>query len=435
MSIQAAPVPTPTAVSLEPPPVLRPLAVPAVGAPTDYKPLVDRNDSNGLSHAEAVRDEIYAHFQAAANEKQVDVLLLKSPPFTSPPWVKVECWVRHASDPALTLRSTATLSIHPKEFFRYPVETEMVIHNDKKRRTWRSIIAFDRTNAGLVLDYLLSRRLSRDFGLQRCRTWPFQLWLPRNKPARLKLDIRAMIASGLMVAGVLTLSVGIGLLFLIAGGILIYLNSTRRRHVLSAGKPAQEPRNLIRLDSWQALVNDLGAEEQAVKAAIRQELSQINDPGYSLNDERIWYWGVDGKEEREQLVARFRRGIAFVQVFRYGQDLFVGWDAHVNCGCWEEYVAGGGFDYRTGELCVIHTTAAGWHVPNEYDINDTNCLLERVHAAMTKVVKQKLAELRIDQEIDFKILREDRQNIAGRRGAPAERSGIRNAFAKLKRVS
>jgi len=155
-----------------------------------------------------------------------------------------------------------------------------------------------------------------------------------------------------------------------------------------------------------------------------------------MANEKIWYWGVDGKEEREQLVARFRRGIAFVQIYRYGEDLFVGWDAHVNCGTWVEQIAGAGYDKTIQELCIVHTIAAGWHVPNEYDISDTNCLLERVHAAVTQVVKLKLAEHQIDQEIDFKIVREPRQNIAGRRDGESTgaTAGIRSALSKISRI-
>jgi hypothetical protein len=36
-----------------------------------------------------------------------------------------------------------------------------------------------------------------------------------------------------------------------------------------------------------------------------------------------------------------------------------------------------------------------------------------VHAAVTKVVKRAMADRKIDQEIDFKILREKREGIAG----------------------
>jgi hypothetical protein len=403
----------------------------------DYRPSVDRNETNGLSQAEAIRNYIHDLFVYVAEVRQVSILVLKSSPFTSPPWVSVQCWLRHPSDPAMTLRSAVEFYVHPREFHRFLYEIEMVITDDQAKREVRSIIDFKQPDAERILDYLLYKQRSRDFGLRRCRTWPWQLWLPKNKPARLKIDPWAVAAQVLLVLGVLTIAIGVGVIFLLAWGILSYINGKRRKHVLSAGKPTQEPRKLIRLDSWQTLVRGIGTEREAVLAAVQAELGKTPEDGFALANEKIWHWGVDGKEEREQLVARFRRGMAFVQIYRYGNDLFVGWDAHVNCGTWVEQIAGAGYDKTIQELCVVHTMTAGWHVPNEYDISDTNCLLERVHAAVTEVVKLKLAEHKIDQEIDFKIVREPRQNIAGRGGGGGSGAtgGIRGALSKIRRVA
>ena len=58
--------------------------------------------------------------------------------------------------------------------------------------------------------------------------------------------------------------------------------------------------------------------------------------------ERIWYWGLDGKEERDQFVVTVGRGIVFCQVYGYGEDVYIGWDGHLNRGQWvEEVVASG----------------------------------------------------------------------------------------------
>lgn len=402
----------------------------------DLRPAIERNDTNGLSEAERIRDHIYDLFNQTAAVKRVDVLILKSPPFTSPPWVRVECWVRHPRDPALTLRSNAQLSVRPREFHRFPVEIDVLLSDDKQSRTYRSLIELTPFDAQGIFDYLLFERHSPRFGFRRCRRWPWQFWLPSNKPERLGVDPMGVLAAGLMVLGLLTIVFGIGALFLLTAGIVAYSNSKRRHHVLSAGKPAQEPRRLLRLDSWQTLVRELGADRDGVWSGIQRELDQAPEEGFQQGGERIWYWGVDGKEEREQLVVRFRRGIAFVHVYRYGKDLFVGWDAHVNCGTWVEEVSGGGYDKTTQELCSVHTITARWHVPNEYDITDTNCLLERVHAAVSKVVKLKLAERRIDQEIDFKILREPRHNLAGRQAEePAgQAGGIQGVISTIRRL-
>ena len=69
-------------------------------------------------------------------------------------------------------------------------------------------------------------------------------------------------------------------------------------------------------------------------------------------------------------------------------------------------------------------------------MTDANCLLENVHAAVAKVIKLKLAENHIDQEIDFRILREERQGIAGREQPKAQdhKKNTKGVLSRLRRV-
>ena len=398
---------------------------------------MERNQTNGLSQAEAVRDQIYVLLESAAAERGVEVLLLKSPPFTSPPWVRVDSWLRHPQDSAMTLRSSAEFTFRSREFHRFPVEIDLALCDEKRSHRWFSIIAFDASDAKDVLRYLFCEKKAKTFDFQRCRLSPIQLWRPRNKPARLGYDPIAIVTPILYVVGFFTLMCfGVGLLLILSAALLSYFGKKRRLHVLSSGKPTQEPRNLVRLDSWQSLIWGLGRERAAVIEAIMKQVATISDDGLTISEERVWYWGLDGKEERSQLVARFRRAMVFIHVYSYGDDLFVGWDAHVNSGTWVEQVAGTGYDKKTSELCAIHTITAGWSVLTEYDITDANCLLERVHAAVTKVVKLKVAERHIDQEIDFRILREERQGIAGRQQTATGKAtgGIKHVLSKFRRV-
>ena len=129
--------------------------------------------------------------------------------------------------------------------------------------------------------------------------------------------------------------------------------------------------------------------------------------------EDIWYWGVDGKEERRQVVVTFRRAVGFVQVYAYQQDLYVGWDVHVNGGTWSEVAVKHGIERGTGLRVVANSIESAWHVPNEYDITDTNYLGEWIHAIVVERVKEVIEAHKITQEIDFSILREDRRTVVG----------------------
>lgn len=398
----------------------------------DYMPRIDRNATNGISEAERMRDSIYALFENAAKAQRLKVLVLRSGPFVAPPWVLVECWARHDQDRSLTLRSSATIQVRPREFHRFPLECDVTLANDKKTRTIRNLIRFDSNDADAVLEYLLTPQLRRPPRFERCRTWGFDLWRPRNKTARLGVDVPQVAALVLCVLGFVTLTFGVGAILLLAAGILGYVNGLRRTHVLSAGKPSQEPRRLIRLDSWQVVVDRLGTERDRLRDTIGRELSSIRGQTFDVVDERIWYWGSDGKEEREQTVIRLRRGLLFLHLYSYGENLFVGWDAHVNCGKWIETIASKGFDKETKQLCAVHSIAAGWHSPNEYDIVDANCLIEQVHAIIARCLRLKIAEHQIDQEIDFTIVREARQNVVGR--ADPQGGAIAGMKSRLRRL-
>lgn len=400
-----------------------PATPPGLVAPLNAMPFVPRNSTNVISKLEAVRDQIYQWFLEASDALGVEAMVLKSYPFTPTVTVSYECWKPHDRAAELAERSSVVVTVRPRELHRFEYELDVVITKGQKVRTYRSVVELTAANVREIVEYLLDRG-SRypQFFFKRCRTWPFELWLPSNPLVGLRRDPGIWIALGVAAVVLIIglLAVGPGVLVIAAfipalwGAYRAIRLRLGRVYVISTGKPLQEPRNLLRMDSWQTLVNGLSGEAASTKAAVREALADPQYEGASLSDERIWYRGVDGKQEREQLVVTFRRAIAFIQVHPYGRDLYVGWDAHLNCGTWVERLVDLGLDPNTRELCQVNTIQAGWHTPNEYDVADANCLIEWVHAAVTRVVKRILAEHRIDQEIDFQILRGERQGIAGR---------------------
>lgn len=412
--------------------------------PVDVKPLINRNKDNVTDKVEGVRDKIYDYFRQACVAEGVDAVILKSYPFSVPVWVEFQCWVRRTADQHLTDRSTAKLTILPREFHKYDHEIDLEIKEGKKTKRYRSIVELNPANVKALVRYMLRLTEVDDFGFKRVRTRSWELWLPKNDVTGLGKDwlglstpllyflgtffLFVALVSGLVggdssgrsasfvdfLGSLFLLAVAvIGILLLMAGlGLTLYTN-WRRTYFLSPGKPVHEPRKLLRMDSWQTLVRDIGGESYNVKAAVKKELAIGLSEGVQLADEKIWYAGVDGTEEREQVVVTFRRSIGYIHIYSYGKDLYVGWDAHVNAGTWVEKQVAAGLEPQTGEYCRVNTIESGWHVPNEYDITDANCLIEWIHAAVTKVTKTTVAEYKIDQEIDFQILRGERNQVQG----------------------
>ena len=202
----------------------------------------------------------------------------------------------------------------------------------------------------------------------------------------------------------------LGVLLLIAGMIGLFVWYRAPRLVRSAGKPLAEPRILSYLDAWQTVIFDAGADAARIRNRAMALLTGGEQHRFTCGIERIWHWGLDGKIEREQIVLRHGRGLVFCQIYGYGSDLYVGWDAHLNVGTWNEKRVAAGIDRDTGARVELRSVEPTTQATGEYDLVDLNCLLEWTHAQLTKVLKQYVKEREIDQEIDFSIIRGDRKN-------------------------
>ena len=81
-----------------------------------------------------------------------------------------------------------------------------------------------------------------------------------------------------------------------------------------------------------------------------------------------------------------------------------------------------GIDRETGSPISITRVVPGTQPTTEYDLADLSCLMEWTHAQIVKLLKQLIAEREIDQEIDFKIQRAERENVVARGAAAAEKT-------------
>ena len=268
---------------------------------------------------------------------------------------------------------------------------------------------------------------------RRFREHAFQLWRTENKLQGLGKDVLATSVGALAVAGVAVIV--LLPLALVFWGLAIYLGlrlARRKSIVRIDGKPDDEPRALIRVDSWQTVLFDLGAETAIVRERFRKMLEAGLDSQRRFRVERHWYWGLDGKEEREQWVLTAGRAIVFCQIHQYGKDLYVGWDGHLNRGQWVEQTVASGIDKATHNPITISRVVPGTQPVTEYDLADLSCLMEWVHAQAVKLLKQLITEKNIDQEIDFKIQRAERQQViaSGSASEGGAVSKVRRAFQR-----
>ena len=283
-----------------------------------------------------------------------------------------------------------------------------------------------------LFSYLLGRE--RKLKLAEFRKVGWHLWKPKNKVSDLRKSYLVTVTTVCLLVGFLSLflvqidsSFAIAALVGLAIGFMgLWLAAKRKLVIRTEGKPYGEPRQLIRVDSWQTVLFGIGDHVDDFRLRFFELLKGFPTDKFQYHLEKVWYWGLDGKEEREQIVLTHGRGILFAQIYRYGRDLYVGWDGHLNSGQWVEQTLNKGIDRNTKLPTAITYVQAGTQNVNEYDVIDLSCLMEWTHAQLVKLCKQFIQELRIDQEVDFKILRGERQGLVGRGEEHHEKkSGLR----------
>ncbi|HTY31282.1 hypothetical protein [Mycobacterium sp.] len=382
--------------------------------------VIPRNYTNSLTRAEEVRDWLYERFDAAVATRGVQAVGYKSYRESGEVWFRFDF---RLPSPAvnLSLRSSLAVTIERFDYHQFELLLSIeIVHGARTRRLSGLIPELSDSNIGSLVDSAYSGvRLPKSV-FKRVRRWSFEVWQPGNAVKSVRPDWRFRVLVAACIIGLLLtivqplvgLLVGLPLL-VVAGAILAVYLARRKTFILSTGKPMYDPRAGIRLDYWQANVERLGQRHEDVRADLLKRLSSTSEEEISVAPERIWYAGVDGKVEREQIVVRFRRAIGYVHIESYGEDLYVGWDTYVNSGTWVEETLSRGIDRATGVYVVANRVVPGIQRSSEYDVDDVNFLTEWLHATIVRTVRLEMEEMKIDQEIDFTIQRESRNAALG----------------------
>ncbi len=399
---------------------------------------IPRNTTNSFTRAEQLRDQLYAWFEHAT-PANVEAVGFSSYRESGQVWFRFE--YRLPSPQNLSLRSSLAVTVERFDFHRYELLlTIEITHGERKSAISGVLPTLSDVDVRTLVDSALSGRRVSSLPLARVRSSPLQVWHPSNNVASLHSDWKQLGLAGLCALGaVVAVSplAPLGMLILLGAGIALYLYMRQRKtFVLGTGKPTYDPRVIRRLDFWQASIQQLGPRRAAIRQDLLDRLAASSPKDTVVVPERIWYPGVDGKVEREQIVVRFQRGIGFVQIESYGEDLFVGWDTYVNAGTWVEETLSRGIDRATGAYAVAKRVVPGTLLPSEYDVHDGNFLTEWLHAAVVRTVRLAMEEAKIDQEVDFTIQRGQR-DVSSENGEPGTdtvRSAASRFASGLRRV-
>ena len=413
---------SPTAITERPPISATTTELADIGAEAqavDARPILIRDATSIWARATTECSRLYQRISSFCTECNVDTLVLKSNAEVHPTWVEWECWLRSAS---LTERIKLTITVQPKPCHRYEIEYVVGAVHRGKKPILRKFSRLDNDMLAALIRSLLTNGSLPKFAGHRLRSHRYQFWLPKNRLVLLRPDVvdwffRISLITGVLFGLLLAFQPGGAAWIVLFGTAALYggwrfYRRGQRRLIFNDGKPVVEPRYLRLADYWHVVLPGLGIESDPVRARFLAMLDER--PRHEIRHavETVAQRGPDGKEEREQVVLSFRRGLVFCQFHAYGTELYLGWDAYLNTGQWVEQEVDRGVDRRTGRLVVINTVVPGQQRLSEYDLIDLNYLIEWTHARMTELVKILLEEYKIDQEIDFKIQRAERPGIS-----------------------
>jgi hypothetical protein len=375
--------------------------------------VIPRNDSNSFSRGILFRDRLYEAIEAICRANGTKVIGYKSHNASGLLWVRFDYDLPQDRD-SLTLRASLKVTVDRMDFHRFEHILTLETTRGTRTKTVHGLVELLKEDIGALDEYLARGGAYPRLRSRRVQTNGLQFWRPANRVAEIGKDWVVICAVIGFIVGFLLFGIAppVGVLvFLSAVVFLGWFMYQRKTYVLTTGKPQYDPRIHLRMDSWQSTIPGLGTRRREVRDAIYRRLASAKERGVKIVVEKIWYPGVDGKVERRQIVSTYRRAIGYLHVEAYGDDLYVGWDTHVNAGTWVEQTIARGIDKRSGVYVVANRVVPGSQIPNEFDITDTNFLTEWIHATVVKIIRLKMEEHKIDEQIDFTVHRESRNEV------------------------
>lgn len=373
--------------------------------------------------------EIAAIVRENLDRLDIDALVQQSQRGIAPPWVKVEAWLPVAGQPGRQ-RATLEFVIDNASFNIHPTLVTARLSRGNRAIAVDRRPQFEDSDVAQWVRHALDRGPSpsnytpvSDAVLHMiCAFIPF-VHGPHHNPLRRQFrsnidgaGLLFMASLGLLVLSLISLAqpyAGFGALFGVLFGIAGLAGATtmsaqRKSLVAAAHQPEETPARLVGVDSWHAVVQGLGPDAEAMKQNLRRELVALSDDGVVVGEETFGYRTAYGYEERQRLFISKGQSVVHLHIYPFGHDAFVAWQSHLNWSKWTEQppVSNRGIDnYRV----EFRDVAKGTYIPSQLDLIDLNALADLVHRRLTDTLKRTLRERSIDQEIDFEILRGDRE--------------------------
>ncbi len=363
-----------------------------------------RNSTNSISKAIRVRDELFSIFQQviANDEYASKVILRRSQPYDATTWISAHYIGNECDDEQISMPCHVIIEVNRHDFHQFENTFTITVTKGDKTKIYDNIYQLNSDELKLIHEHAKSVYSKYKPSYFMRNHW-FQIWRPRNKNIRIKANFVLLIA--FLISAVF--------FYFIPVLIILWILEIRKPvYILTTGKPLFEPRRLQWLDSWQVNLLNMGDQVDELRKAIFQKLDTHQN--MSVEVETVGHWGVDNWIERNQIVVQHRRAMGFVSIEKYDNDLYISWEVHLNNATWAEETISKGTDKISGKKVQVNQVKFGWQDLTEFDVSDANFLSEYIHENIKKIIKLKMVECQIDQEIDFSVTRESRRNTLDR---------------------
>lgn len=189
---------------------------------------------------------------------------------------------------------------------------------------------------------------------------------------------------------------------------------------------------------WFILLTDQAGLYDEVLEEVRGSLKRRSEFGFKAFEREVVQWGGFAlKEVRQQTILEFRRAKVKITIHRYGKDLYVRWDSHVNRQCWMLFK----FPYQVGLGYRFENTFLSWVKPlfveapamfefapagswiTDFDWADVDALQDLAHEILTGVVRRLKERYNIQQEIDYQMREGERSEPEAEDKAPGHGKG------------
>jgi hypothetical protein len=180
----------------------------------DVRPILTRTRDNAWERTEQIRADLYQQLDILCARRELEALVLQSPAYVHPAWVKFESW-SPTGEQGITARSSVIVNILTRPYHRYEAIYKIDWEKHGQKGTFDHVYEFGESELGRLIDLLMAaptpsrarRAVKRILKPVQLRQQWWQLWKPKNNVSIIRRDWPLMFCVSSIILGVALLAV------------------------------------------------------------------------------------------------------------------------------------------------------------------------------------------------------------------------------------